>query len=257
MQFHIEACVLSILGGLLGLGLSALGLRNLRARGGYDDLHGSGARSSRRWPSASSSAWVFGSYPAAKASKMTPDRRAASATDRRFAVGGDDRRNFHPSAAAERIRRSACALQNRKPSPRIRSIRRGKQIRSPLAMDCRRGARCFGGRFLTAVPAAMYNNLSAKGADRHAVYLPFHHYEKGTNLRYNFYIMRKKLITTNGAGLRHYRRHADADALCAGREPPSALANALAMAALGTAVLWPSISLPRSCASTVFTSRKS
>ena len=71
MQFLIEACVLSILGGLIGLGLSALGLR----------IYGMIADTtiSIDWVAAMGSLLfcviigvAFGSYPAAKASKMTP-----------------------------------------------------------------------------------------------------------------------------------------------------------------------------------------
>jgi len=71
MQFLIEACVLSILGGLIGLGLSALGLQ----------IYGAIADTtiSIEWVAAMGSLLfcviigvAFGSYPAAKASKMTP-----------------------------------------------------------------------------------------------------------------------------------------------------------------------------------------
>lgn len=71
MQFLIEACVLSILGGLIGLGFSALGLR----------IYGLIADTtiSIDWGAATGALLfcviigvVFGSYPAAKASKMTP-----------------------------------------------------------------------------------------------------------------------------------------------------------------------------------------
>ncbi len=71
MQFLIEACVLSILGGLIGLGLSALGLQ----------IYGMIADTtiSIEWVAAMGSLLfcviigvAFGSYPAAKASKMTP-----------------------------------------------------------------------------------------------------------------------------------------------------------------------------------------
>ena len=71
MQFLIEACVLSILGGLIGLGLSALGLQ----------IYGLIADTtiSMEWVAAMGSLLfcvvigvAFGSYPAAKASKMTP-----------------------------------------------------------------------------------------------------------------------------------------------------------------------------------------
>lgn len=71
MQFLIEACVLSILGGLIGLGLSALGLQ----------IYGLIADTTIRmeWVAAMGSLLfcviigvAFGSYPAAKASKMTP-----------------------------------------------------------------------------------------------------------------------------------------------------------------------------------------
>lgn len=71
MQFLIEACVLSILGGLIGLGLSALGLQ----------IYGLIADTtiSIEWVAAMGSLLfcviigvAFGSYPAAKASKMTP-----------------------------------------------------------------------------------------------------------------------------------------------------------------------------------------
>jgi putative ABC transport system permease protein len=71
MQFLIEACVLSILGGLIGLGLSALGLQ----------IYGMIADTTIHieWVAAMGSLLfcviigvAFGSYPAAKASKMTP-----------------------------------------------------------------------------------------------------------------------------------------------------------------------------------------
>ncbi len=71
MQFLIEACVLSILGGLIGLGLSALGLQ----------IYGMIADTTINieWVAAMGSLLfcviigvAFGSYPAAKASKMTP-----------------------------------------------------------------------------------------------------------------------------------------------------------------------------------------
>lgn len=71
MQFLIEACVLSILGGLIGLGLSALGLQIFAA---IADM-----TISLEWRAALGSLLfcviigvAFGSYPAAKASKMTP-----------------------------------------------------------------------------------------------------------------------------------------------------------------------------------------
>ena len=71
MQFLIEACVLSILGGLLGLGLSALGLEIFALA---TDMP-----ISMEWRAAIAAlvfcmviGVVFGSYPAAKASKMTP-----------------------------------------------------------------------------------------------------------------------------------------------------------------------------------------
>lgn len=70
-QFLIEACTLSILGGLIGLGISALGLRafgliaNLNVR--------------LEWSAAVGALLfcvligvIFGSYPASKASRMTP-----------------------------------------------------------------------------------------------------------------------------------------------------------------------------------------
>lgn len=70
-QFLIEACTLSILGGLIGLGVSALGLRafgliaNLNVR--------------LEWSAAVGALLfcvligvIFGSYPASKASRMTP-----------------------------------------------------------------------------------------------------------------------------------------------------------------------------------------
>ena len=70
-QFLIEACTLSILGGLIGLGVSALGLRafgliaNLNVR--------------LEWSAAVDALLfcvligvIFGSYPASKASRMTP-----------------------------------------------------------------------------------------------------------------------------------------------------------------------------------------
>ena len=71
MQFLIEACVLSILGGLLGLGLSALGLQIFAM---VADM-----TIAMEWRAAIAAlvfcmviGVVFGSYPAAKASKMTP-----------------------------------------------------------------------------------------------------------------------------------------------------------------------------------------
>ena len=71
MQFLIEACVLSILGGLLGLGLSALGLKIFAL---VTDM-----TIALEWRAAAAAlvfciviGVVFGSYPAAKASKMTP-----------------------------------------------------------------------------------------------------------------------------------------------------------------------------------------
>ncbi len=71
MQFLIEACVLSILGGLLGLGLSALGLQIFAMA---TDM-----TIAMEWRAAIAAlvfcmviGVVFGSYPAAKASKMTP-----------------------------------------------------------------------------------------------------------------------------------------------------------------------------------------
>ena len=71
MQFLIEACVLSILGGLIGLGLSALGLRIFAM---VSDM-----TISIEWRAAVVALLfcvvigvAFGSYPAAKASKMTP-----------------------------------------------------------------------------------------------------------------------------------------------------------------------------------------
>ena len=71
MQFLIEACVLSILGGLIGLGLSALGLRIFAS---IADM-----TIAIEWRAAVAALLfcvvigvAFGSYPAAKASKMTP-----------------------------------------------------------------------------------------------------------------------------------------------------------------------------------------
>ena len=71
MQFLIEACVLSILGGLIGLGLSALGLRIFAM---ISDM-----TIAMEWRAAIVALLfcvvigvAFGSYPAAKASKMTP-----------------------------------------------------------------------------------------------------------------------------------------------------------------------------------------
>ncbi|MEA5049204.1 MAG: ABC transporter permease [Eubacteriales bacterium] len=71
MQFLIEACVLSILGGLIGLGLSALGLRIFAIAADMTI--------SLEWRAAVAALLfcviigvTFGSYPAAKASKMTP-----------------------------------------------------------------------------------------------------------------------------------------------------------------------------------------
>jgi len=71
MQFLIEACVLSILGGLIGLGLSALGLKIFAI---IADM-----TIAMEWRAAIIALLfcvvigvAFGSYPAAKASKMTP-----------------------------------------------------------------------------------------------------------------------------------------------------------------------------------------
>jgi putative ABC transport system permease protein len=71
MQFLIEACVLSILGGLIGLGLSALGLEIFAM---VADM-----TIAMEWRAATLALLfcvvigvAFGSYPAAKASKMTP-----------------------------------------------------------------------------------------------------------------------------------------------------------------------------------------
>ena len=71
MQFLIEACVLSSIGGLLGLGLSELGLLIFSA---IADM-----TIAMEWRAAAAAlvfcmfiGVVFGSYPAAKASKMTP-----------------------------------------------------------------------------------------------------------------------------------------------------------------------------------------
>ena len=71
MQFLIEACVLSILGGLIGLGLSALGLKIFSM---IADM-----TIALEWRAAIIALLfcavigvAFGSYPAAKASKMTP-----------------------------------------------------------------------------------------------------------------------------------------------------------------------------------------
>ncbi|MEZ4628319.1 MAG: ABC transporter permease [Eubacteriales bacterium] len=71
MQFLIEACVLSILGGLIGLGLSALGLRIFEM---VADM-----AIAIEWRAAVVALLfcvmigvAFGSYPAAKASKLTP-----------------------------------------------------------------------------------------------------------------------------------------------------------------------------------------
>ena len=71
MQFLVESCVLSIIGGLIGLGLSALGLKAFSL---LADM------SIAMDPSAAIVAMVFcmvigvvfGSYPAAKASRLTP-----------------------------------------------------------------------------------------------------------------------------------------------------------------------------------------
>ncbi len=71
LQFLIEACVLSILGGLIGLGLSALGLQIFSLAADMTIA--------MEWRAAIAALLfciiigvVFGSYPAAKASKMTP-----------------------------------------------------------------------------------------------------------------------------------------------------------------------------------------
>ncbi|HRX58823.1 MAG TPA: ABC transporter permease [Eubacteriales bacterium] len=71
MQFLIEACVLSMLGGLLGLGLSALGLRIFALA---TDM-----AITMEWRAVIAAlvfciviGVVFGSYPAGKASKLTP-----------------------------------------------------------------------------------------------------------------------------------------------------------------------------------------
>lgn len=71
LQFLIEACVLSILGGVIGLLISALGLRIISYIADFEFAVN---------PSAASIALIFcvligiifGSYPAAKASKLTP-----------------------------------------------------------------------------------------------------------------------------------------------------------------------------------------
>ena len=70
-QFLVEACVLSLLGGLIGLGLSALGLKVFSI---IADM-----AISMEWRAAIAALLFcmvigvgFGSYPAAKASKMTP-----------------------------------------------------------------------------------------------------------------------------------------------------------------------------------------
>lgn len=71
LQFLIEACVLSIIGGLLGLGLGALGLKVFGTAAGMNV--------SLEWRAAAAALLFcmiigigFGSYPAAKASRMTP-----------------------------------------------------------------------------------------------------------------------------------------------------------------------------------------
>ena len=71
LQFLIEACVLSLLGGLIGLGLSALGLKLFSA---IADM-----TVGLEWRAATAALLFcmligvgFGSYPAAKASRMTP-----------------------------------------------------------------------------------------------------------------------------------------------------------------------------------------
>ncbi len=71
MQFLVEACVLSLLGGLIGLGFSALGLKIFSM---VADMN-----ITMEWRAAIAAMLFcmfigvgFGSYPAAKASKMTP-----------------------------------------------------------------------------------------------------------------------------------------------------------------------------------------
>ncbi len=71
MQFLIEACVLSIIGGLLGLALSELGIQIFSALADMTIV--------MEWRAAVAAiafcviiGVVFGSYPAAKASRMTP-----------------------------------------------------------------------------------------------------------------------------------------------------------------------------------------
>ena len=71
LQFLIESCVLSLIGGLLGLGLGGLGLKV------FGSLTGMAV--SMEWRAAAAALLFcmmigigFGSYPAAKASRMTP-----------------------------------------------------------------------------------------------------------------------------------------------------------------------------------------
>lgn len=71
MQFLIEACVLSLTGGAIGLGISALGLKLFAVLSGYGiTMYGPAAAYAMLFCIAIGV--LFGSYPAAKASKLTP-----------------------------------------------------------------------------------------------------------------------------------------------------------------------------------------
>ena len=71
MQFLIEACVLSLLGGAIGLGLSAIGLKLFSVLADYDiPMNSQAAIAAMAFCMAIGV--IFGSYPANKASKMTP-----------------------------------------------------------------------------------------------------------------------------------------------------------------------------------------
>ncbi len=71
MQFLIEACVLSIIGGLIGVALSALGLKLFSVLAGLEIAIESRAAVAAMLFCVVIGV-VFGSYPAAKASRMTP-----------------------------------------------------------------------------------------------------------------------------------------------------------------------------------------
>lgn len=71
MQFLIEACVLSIIGGLIGVALSALGLKLFSVLASFDIAIETRAAVAAMLFCVVIGV-VFGSYPAAKASRMTP-----------------------------------------------------------------------------------------------------------------------------------------------------------------------------------------